>query len=53
MWRYMVIKLTTTDVLQLEYQLNSWGKEGWELVSVCWHGFLGTYATAYFKRPTD
>ena len=32
----------------VEKTLNDWGRDGWELVTVCWQ--IG-WSTAYFKRP--
>ena len=31
----------------VEKTLNDWGRDGWELVTVCWQ--IG-WSTAYFKR---
>lgn len=46
-WKYKVIQLLASDDDVEETQLNAWGSDGWELVSVLIdHG----YVYAYLKR---
>jgi hypothetical protein len=48
MWEYLVVRLHINKPDHAEKTLNDWGRDGWELVSVCWQ--IG-WSTAYFKRP--
>jgi len=48
MWEYLVVRLHINKPDHLEKTLNDWGRDGWELVTVCWQ--IG-WSTAYFKRP--
>ena len=48
MWEYLVVRLHINKPDHVEKTLNDWGRDGWELVNVCWQ--IG-WSTAYFKRP--
>jgi len=48
MWEYLVVRLHINKPDHVEKTLNDWGRDGWELVTVCWQ--IG-WSTAYFKRP--
>jgi len=49
-WEYLVVRIKTAKLNEVEQILNDWGEEGWELVSVSWHFF---WSIAYLKRPKD
>ena len=47
MWEYLVVRLRTSKPNVTENILNDWGRDGWELVSICWYL---AWTTAYLKR---
>jgi len=53
-WEYDTVNPSNQAKLSRD-ELNAWGKEGWELVSVVFaSGFEGEYGDGYvyvFKRP--
>ncbi len=52
-WEYMVQQvsgLLCSSNSEHKGKLDEYGKEGWELVSVCCEG---QFTFAYFKRPNE
>lgn len=53
-WEYNVIDFKdSSEESDPESMLNSWGKEGWELVSITACPGYREYSRYFFKRPLD